>query len=355
MDHFDVLKRALKIAWEHKRLWVLGLFVTGTASVPGPSYTQTISGPEQPDAAAQIEPLARWAEANFGLVAALAAAIVFVGLVLFVLSIAAHGGLVWAANEAAEARSVRLADAWKAGFNRWGRTFMVGFWLFVPLLLVAAAAFAVALVPVTSAARGSSDAAAVGAFGTVCCGFPLMIVIVAASAVIASVLWEVALRYGVLEDRGWGQSLKAAWGAVWGKRGVWTMWLVMLLPRFIFGAAVGAVALLFAAPAAFAFYSGQVVTGAGLLLLVGLALAVPQAAFSTFSSSAWTVFFRRMTGKEQMHAVEPPGYPGAFQAPAGSTQQPFEVPPPPPPVPAAPPSPPAPPVAPGEPPSDDRT
>lgn len=333
MDYFDVLKRGLKIAWEHKRLWVLGFFVAGAASVPSPSYTQTMPGPDQPEAAAQIEPFLRWAEANPGLLAVLAAVLVFVGLLLFVLSIAAHGGLVWAVNEAAEGRSVQLRDAWGAGFRRWGRTFMIGFWLFVPMLLLVGAAFAVAFLPVISAARSSSDAAAAGAFGTVCCGFPLMIAVVIAGSALAGVLFNVALRYGIIEDRGYGQSLKAAWGAVWGKRGVWMMWLVMLLPGLAFGAVVGVVALLLAAPAAFAFYSGQVVTGAGVLLLVGLVLAVPQAAFSAFVSSAWTVFFRRMTGMEQPQPATPPAYPSAVHAPEAAQAQPSEMPPPPPPAP----------------------
>lgn len=330
MDYFDVLKQALKIAWKHKRLWVLGFFVAGAASVPSPSYVQTMPGPEQPEAAAQIEPFVRWAQANPGLFAVLAGVLVFVGLVLFVLSIAAHGGLVWAANEAAEGRSVRLRDAWRTGFRRWGRTFMIGLCLFVPLFLVAGAAFAVALVPAISAAQGSSDAAAAGAFGTVCCGFPLMIAVVAVGSILVTLLFDIALRYGMLEDRTYGRSLKAAWSAVWGKRGVWMMWLVMLLPGLAFGAVVGVVALLLAAPAAFAFYSGQVVTGAGIFVLAGLVLAVPQAAFSTFVSSAWTVFFRRMTGMEQAQPETPPAYPSAPQPPGAVPAQAFEAPPPPP-------------------------
>lgn len=355
MDYFDVLKRALKIAWEHKRLWVLGFFAAGAVSAPSPSYTQTIPGPEQTEAAAQIESLVRWAEANPVSLAALAGALVFVGLALFVLAVAAHGGLVWAANEAAEGRPVRLSDAWGAGFRRWGRTLMIGLLLIVPFVLVAGAAFAVAFVPAISAARGSSDAAAAGAFGTVCCGFPFMVAVVAVSGVLVGLLFNVALRYGVLEDRGCGESIKAAWSAVWGKRGVWTMWLVMLLPGLAFGAVAGVVALVLAAPAAFAFYSGQVVTGGGLLLLAGLILAVPQAAFSTFASSAWTVFFRRMTGRELAQPAPPPAYPGATQA-SVSAPQPFEVPPPPP-RPVAPPGPavpPPPPTAPEAQPDDGR-
>lgn len=333
MDYFDVLKRGLKIAWEHKRLWVLGFFVAGAASVPSPSYTQTMPGPDQPEAAAQIEPLLRWAEANLGLLAVLAAVLVFVGLLLFVLSIAAHGGLVWAVNEAAEGRPVQLRDAWGAGFRRWGRTFMIGLCLLVPTALLLGALIAVALVPALSAEGTTEEAAAAGVFGTMCCGFPLLFVGVVVASVLAGLLFNLAVRYGVLEDTGFGASIRAAWGAVWGKRGVWMMWLVMLLPGLAFGAVVGVVALLLAAPAAFAFYSGQVVTGAGVLLLVGLVLAVPQAAYSTFVSSAWTVFFRRMTGMEQPQPATPPAYPSAVHAPEAAQAQPFEMPPPPPPAP----------------------
>ncbi|MCX8006866.1 MAG: hypothetical protein N3B11_01980 [Coriobacteriia bacterium] len=356
MDYFDVLRRGLKIAWENKRLWVLGFFVAGMASAPNP-YTRTLTWTEQQsELAAQAEELVRWIDSNLGLFAMLVAALVFVSLLMFVLSVAAHGALVWAADEAAEGRPVRLKDAWSAGFRRWGRTFMIGACLFVPLAAVAVGAFIAAFAPIVSVVSESgSDAAASGVFGTLCCGFPILIALVVAGGVLVGLLFNLALRHGVLEDRGFGASIRAAWSDVWGKRGVWMMWLVMLLPGLAFGAVFGVVGLLLAAPAAFAIYSGELAAAVGILFLAGLVLTVPQAAFFTFVSSAWTVFFRRMTGREQpqpaVAAAAVPARPSEAVPP-----RPFEIPPPPqtPPAQATqvpPPPPPPPPPAP-QPPGD---
>lgn len=348
MDYFDILKRGLKIAWAHKRLWVLGFFVAGAASAPNP-YSQTLftSGNQQ-ESAAQMESFARWVEANVGLVAALAGLLTVVGLVMFVLSIAAHGGLVWATNEAAEGRSPRLGEAWGVGFRRWGRTFMIGLCLFGPLVVAIIALFAVLFVPFFSVVTLSSeaDAAAGTGIASFLCGLPLLLLLTFVGAVVVELVFVLALRYGVLDDLGFGQAIRRAWKDVWGKRGAWAMWAVMLLPRIVYGAVVGVIGLLLLVPAAFAFYSGQVITGASAGFLAALLLAVPQAAYSTFSAASWTTFFRRISGREAagLQAIAPAGdhaQPGART----SWQQVAEIPPPPPAVgtpPIAPPPPPAP-------------
>ncbi|MBC7266645.1 MAG: hypothetical protein H5T75_06715 [Coriobacteriia bacterium] len=346
MDYFDILKRGLKIAWEHKRLWVLGFFVAGSAGVSNPYGQATFTSGDEQSSAAQVESFARWVEANTGLVVLFAALLVFVGLVMFVLSIAAQGGLVWATNEAADGRRPRLGEAWAVGFRRWGRTIMIGLCLFGPLLVAAVVLFVALFVPVFSVITQASDAevAAGAGVGSILCGIPLLLLVVIVGSVVLGLVFTLALRYGVIEDRGFGQSISAAWKDVWGKRGAWAMWAVMLLPGIVYGAVVGVVSLLLLAPAAFAIYTGQVITGIGVVMLAALVMAVPQAAYATFSAASWTTFFRRMTGRE--HAQPPmPATVGYPQPVAGVAPPPpsAELPPPPPvAAPSAPPPPPPP-------------
>lgn len=352
MDYFDILKRGLKIAWEHKRLWVLGFFVGGAAGVSNPYGQATFTPGDEQSSAAQVESFARWVEANTGLVVLFAALLVFVGLVMFVLSIAAQGGLVWATNEAADGRRPRLGEAWAVGFRRWGRTFMIGLCLFGPLLVAAVVLFVALFVPVFSVITQASDAevAAGAGVGSILCGIPLLLLVVIVGSVVLGLVFILALRYGVIEDRGFGQSISAAWKDVWGKRGAWAMWALMLLPGIVYGAVVGVVSLLLLAPAAFAIYTGQVITGIGVVMLAALVMAVPQAAYATFSAASWTTFFRRMTGREQAQPPMPAtvGYP---QPVAGVTPPPpsAELPPPPPVAAPSAPPPPPPPAPPSEP------
>ncbi|MCL4079513.1 hypothetical protein MX659_07955 [Coriobacteriia bacterium Es71-Z0120] len=342
MDYFDIVKRGFKIAWEHKHLWLLGFFAAGAASTPGSNARMMFQGGGDQGSTAELEPLARWAEANVGLLVVAAGVLVALMFLMFVLSVAAHGGLVWATNEAAEGRRPRLREAWGAGFRCWGRTFMIGLSLFSPLVVLIVVLFAALFVPLVSAIERvpNPDAAAGIGVGSFFCGLPLLVVLTAVASVLVGLLFMLALRYGVLDDRGFGQSIQAAWRDVWGKRGAWAMWAVMLLPSFVYGAVFGVVGLLLVVPAAFAIYAGRVITGAGVIVLAALILAVPQAAYATFTSAAWTIFFRRITGREAEPQRTPSAHPGQSTPGGASWQQSSELLPPPPPAPpAAPPAP----------------
>lgn len=344
MDYFEIIKRGLRIAWEHKYLWVLGFFAAGGASFTGSNARAMFQTGGYRGSSVEVESFTRWAEANLGLVFVAAGVLVALLFVVVVLSVAAHGGLVWGANEAAEGRRPRLREVWGAGFRYWGRTFMVGLSLFAPLLLLILALIAAFLMPLLSVIEQVPDPdAPVGVgVGSILCGMPLLLVLAGVASVLADLLFELALRHGVIDDKGFGQSITAAWRDVWGRRGAWAMWAVMLLPGLVYGAVVGVVGLMLLAPAAFAIYAGRMITGAAVIALVALILAVPQAAYATFASSAWTIFFRRITGREAelqpASAVHP-----AQPTPGGASwQQSGDLLPPPPPMSQAVPPPPPP-------------
>ena len=56
-----------------------------------------------------------WFEANAGVLIVVAALAALFGLVYFILSVAARGGLVHSVNEAEEGRPVALRDGWSVG------------------------------------------------------------------------------------------------------------------------------------------------------------------------------------------------------------------------------------------------
>lgn len=338
--YLDILKRAWTITWRYKALWVLGLFA-GTASSGsgggsgGSSNYSSNSGsgsygsdPFPGISGAQVE---TWLEQNLLAVAVVAAILVVIGIVFWVLSVAAQGGLVKGVNEAAEGRKPSLGGAWSFGFSKWGRTFMTSFVLGLPVLVIALVMVALVVAAGIGGALGG-DAGGAAAIGGMCIVFPLLILVIITAALLIGVLYPIALRYGMLHDVTFGQSIKRAWTDLWAKRGIWVFWLVMLLPGIVFGFVTFLIMLPFLLPAVFLFIGEKFIIGGALIGLLVLVLMLPSAIYSTFVSAAWTVFFRRMTGMEPAYEVAVPApaesaYPGGFSAPAPPAPPAAPVPP----------------------------
>jgi len=299
VDYFGILKKAWNVTWKYKMLWVLGLFAgagSGGSSIGGSS---NYSGNTGAGSSPSVDQLTRWATENVALIAVAVGLLVVIGVVWWILSIAAQGGLVHGANEAAEGRTPSLKASWGVGFARWGRTFMIGFVLGIPVAVVAVV-MSLVLVAMIGGGAATGDEAAIGAAlaGGMCLVLPIFVVLIIAISLIIGIVYQLALRYGVLDDVTFGQAIKRGWDDLWAKRGAFVMFLVMLLPGF----AIGMIMLLFTLPfmvpaIAFAFAEKFVMAGA-MFVLMALVALVPNAIYGTFMSSAWTIFFRQMTGRE---------------------------------------------------------
>lgn len=321
MDYLDILKKAWKITWKYKALWVLGLFAgAGGGSSGGGGSSNYSTGSNDFSGGDEVFRQAeRWFYDNLVFVAIVAGLLVVIGLVFWVLSIAAQAGLVHAANEAAEERKPSLGEAWSVGFNKWGRTFMISFVLGIPVLILIGVMGGVLVAAGIGGAASGSDAGVGAAIGSVCLLLPLLLVVMLAASLIIGILYQLALRYGVLDDISFGQAIKRGWSDLWAKKGAWVFWLVMLLPGVAYGIVATLFLMPFILPAVFLFIGEKYVIASALVVLGILVLMVPGAVYGTFSSSAWTVFFRRMNGREpgapqRAVPVTPPD-PYAYAAP----------------------------------------
>lgn len=316
MDYFDLLKRAWNITWRYKALWVLGLFA-GVASgssggSPGGNSNYSEGGDEM---AAQWDRFASWATENIALIAVVAAGLVVISVALWILSIAAQGGIAHGTNEAAAGRTPSLRESWSAGFAKWGRTFMVQFVLGLPVFLVALLIAGV----VAAAVIGGGDSAA--GVGAICLVVPVLAAVVIGASLIIGILLPVALRYGVLLDVTYGQAIKRAWDDLWAKKGLFVFWLVMLLPGIAYGFVVFAFVLVGLVPAFLAMLAEQYVIAGALFVVIMLALMLPGAVYSTFVNAAWTLMFRHLTGMDPSAAVQAaaPAIPSEWTAPSAPT------------------------------------
>lgn len=301
MDYFDLLKRAWNITWRYKALWVLGLFA-GAASgssggSPGSSSSYSEGGDEL---TAQWNHLTSWASDNAVLIAVAVAALVIISLALWILSVAAQGGIAHGTNEAAAGRTPSLRDSWSAGFAKWGRTFMVQLVLGLPLLFIA---LIIAGMVVAAVIGGGDSGAGIGA---ICLAIPVLGAVVIAASLIIGILLPVAVRYGVLLDVSFGQAIKRAWDDLWAKKGLFVFWLVMLLPGIAYGFAVFIIVLVALVPAFVAVLAEQYIVAGALFVFTMILMMLPGAIYSTFVNAAWTLMFRHLTGMDPLPATSGP-------------------------------------------------
>jgi hypothetical protein len=364
MDYGAILKKSWDIVWRHKILWLFGLFAGAGSAVnfnynygSGSRSTGSTTGLSSAVRAGWLA-FQRFLEQNLGVIIIAFIVLFLVGLLLWIVSVAARGGLIHLANEAETGREVRAGDGWSTGFHKWGRVFGIEFLVALPALLLAFVLAGVVGVAAVAALRsgGSQEALSRAVAGLACGGICFVVVfgiMVAVISVVLGMIAQVALRYAVLQDQRVMDSLKQGWRDLWGRRGVFTMALIQFGVGIAYGIAVGIVAVILVVPAVIAFVAGGWLVGSVMIAVAILVLIVPSSVYSAFYHTAWTLFFRRMTGMEPTPvAAYPAPYPPAPpypSAPPAPPAPPYAPAPPAPPVPPVEPAPPVEPVVPAEP------
>jgi hypothetical protein len=328
MDYMGILREAWDVTRRNKRLWILGLFAAGSAGVSSGNWNSSSSSSKgsggtpawlenahSPNEALQrgLDEAGKQLGAPMGtpeqwwvFLAFAVLTLIVVCTVLWAIGIAARGGLIAQTREAVAGRPTSAGAGWRSGLHYWGRVFAVGFLFGLPLFglgilgLIAFAGFGgIALI-----AQGNAAGLTAGLAGM---GVSLSIIGLAAIAVglITSMLTEVALRHAVLGGQGAIDSIKAAWTDLRAKRGVASMWFVMILVNIAAGIAAGIlfvpVVLVSVAVVGGAVYAGgwsMLWLAAPFVLILMLMGMTLKAVYSTFRNTAWTSFFGRIARPE---------------------------------------------------------
>jgi hypothetical protein len=313
MDYGGILKRAWNVTWKYKILWLFGLFAGGFGGSggggggSGSNVTNRVGTPNQ-FSAQSLKQLEGQIAPYVGLIVAGTVVLLVIGIVFWIVGIAARGGLVHLVNEAEDGRQVRAGDGWARGFRVWWRTFAMELLLGLPALIIGGVTAVAVVIGVLGAVAGGNSSAAgsavLSALGGMCFLLVIVVILAIAYGLIVGPVLQLALRYIVLKDQGPIEAIKSGWHDLWAKRGAFVMFLLM----FAVGLGIGIASVIVFVPVllvgfALAFLGPF---GIGLAGLLVVAVAVSIGAVSgTFLSAAWTIFFRRMTGAEQVGAPVP--------------------------------------------------
>ena len=138
--------------------------------------------------------------------------LIIIGIVWWILSVAARGGLVFAVNEIEEGRAMSLGGAWNAGFARFWSIFGLSLLLALPVVALSVIMVLLIAVPfaITLASGGEPGAAAIVPMcGTLAIGVPLLLVL----SIVLGLLHSLALRYVMLMHQGAVQAIGESWRA----------------------------------------------------------------------------------------------------------------------------------------------
>jgi hypothetical protein len=339
VDHIGILRRAWKVTWRYRILWLFGLFAGGTGGGSGGGGGSNWSTNMDQDwlPMREIERIGWWLQDNVALILAVAAFFAVLGIGLFILSVAAKGGLIFLVNEAEEERPVSGMDGWAAGFRNWFKMFGIGFVLFVPYTVLLVSVLVASLAPILSPFISGGQPGA-EAFLGMCGGLALGGLVLLLVGILIGLLDTLAVRHAVLDRSGVFASIGAAWNDVRTRfKDVFVMWLLMIAVGLAFGVVVGVAAAVFVFGIAAAIFAREFTVAIVVAVALFVFMLLPTAIYGAFTSAAWTIFFRRLTGREVVEVSPSPGYTAPLppEAPGYS-----------PPAPPAAPHPPAPPVAP---------
>lgn len=344
----EIIKKAWHITWHYRWLWILGMFagVTGggsggggggnnwrTPGGTGTSSTSTDFPKDLPDLRS-IEPLLQnW----LPFILILIVLLFVIGIAFAIIGIGARGGLVWAVNEIEEGRSPRLGEAWNAGFHRFwsilGLGLLLQFPIVVAALLMAGLIAAPIVGPVLRGAEPDPALVIAPICGVLAIGVPLLLI----AGVVFGVMYITGVRFIVLDGMGTMHGAGEAWRALRARLGDHALMYVISIGLSIAAGLVLAIPIVVVAlttivPAAiaavgsdWAVFSGMIALFVVLAVVLGLAFT---AIWGTFTSAMWTVFFRRLTGREVLVAppspvpspvspgYQPPVAPVAYAPPA---------------------------------------
>jgi len=315
MDYGRILKRAWNVTWRYRILWLFGLFVGGMSSGGGSSYQTSPQDLERFDPGSITAGLEQLQQYIWLIVLGVTAAVV-VGLALWIISVAARGGLIHLVNEAEEGRAVRAADGWSVGFRNWWRIFAIDLVLYLPLLIVAAIVFGVAFAPLIIALVNEGDPTA--GILSMCGGVAFALLIIWLLSFVIGLLEVMATRHAVLGFEPAMHSISLAWSDVRTRfKDLFVMWLLTLAVGLAYGFAVGIVAAVFGVAMGLSVMSGLWVLGGVVGFVMFLILLIPGAIYGTFSSALWTVFYRQMTGMDpgELVVAQPPVAPAEYAPP----------------------------------------
>jgi hypothetical protein len=293
LDFGGTLRRAWQITWNHKILWLFGIFsaIAGRATFNfnggGPRFNPNNFVPNNPEAFPQIQRAFPNLDQNAIIAIGLGilCVVLIIAITLYVLHVIARGGLIGGIQLADATGQATFGQAWGAGIKHFWTVLLIGLIVAViGILIGAASVFAAATICLTPLA---------------CIGFLLIAVL--------GVYTYLAQIAAVTENLSFSEALGKAWQVVQANIGPVLLLAVILIVievvlGFLFAIpfAIAFAPLIAAAVASGASGNGQVAAGgaivSGLCLIVWIPVVIVlEGILETWVISTWTLAYKQLS------------------------------------------------------------
>jgi hypothetical protein len=319
MDFAAVLKKTWEITWKNKGLWLLGILAGCSASGRG-NNLQAGSGFRGYDFGGGRRPSGQLPEGQFrgfpelqqffsridegtwiAVALVVLGVILVLSLVFLILGVIGQGGLIAAFGKADDGARVALGEGFNLGMQYFWK--LLGIRIVVWLIgVVVAILVAASLVAVGIATLG---------IGLICLLPLLCLLIPLAFGVDAYVI--LTMVAAVEESLGVVDAFRKAWETLRANLGpVIVMALILILGGGILSAILGIPFIGVIVPAILGFalgtdtsiYSGLAISGLCLVFAIPIIILL-SGVLTTYTTGAWTLTYRRLTGKAGASAAAP--------------------------------------------------
>jgi len=286
MDYMELVKKSALIGWKYRFLWLFGFFVSFADGFGGGTWWS-----ENVDKYDRHWDFGRFDQFSFdpALIAIIVMAIIALGVIFWVLSVFSEGALIHGVYRREKNDAVGFSDCLSVGLNKFFRLFGI-------ILVATIIAISVILMIILFLIPVYFASAIVGVLFTL---FAIPIFIAVIFVVTAIEGW--AIRFAIIQDRTWLDSISDAWKLFKNNLGktigvVLTSLISQIIIWFGLFFATCAIAIPFIAIGFIDIWLG-VIPGAMVLFLI---IILSQAFFGVYSSSVWTLGFMKLTGDSEI-------------------------------------------------------
>jgi len=310
MDYGNVLARAWQISWRWKVLWILGLLAGLGRAMSGGSNTRYTMGNGEWGGPADfgIPPQV------FGALAGAACLGIIIGIVLWVISVIARGGLIAGVQQVEEEGNTSFGRAWRAGASRFWTLFGIGILAAIPMILAMLLGMVLLGIGAFAGVQAAGSSSGLGGFWAIlapaaCCSLTFFCGLFILTLVLAQIRIY-AERAAIMEDLGWIDAFLRGWEVLKENLGpTIILWIIFFFIALALGLLIGAamvvlmlpfIAILTSAdPASWAV--GPLCCGG---VIAAVVFAVIVAFIETFTSATWTLAYRDLTGLDTRSGSE---------------------------------------------------
>ncbi|MCX6017577.1 MAG: hypothetical protein NTZ50_03595 [Chloroflexi bacterium] len=321
MNYINTIKRAFRIAWTHKSLWLLGFLAAlsggggggGNLNIPS-NQRNTDTLPGWMDNSELSNQVARWFDQNSGLVLAAICGLLCVLLVLWIvtliLSEIGHGGLIANVDRIEHGENPGFGDGWRAGSARLRTLVGLRLLLAIPGILLGLIFAAILVIGVVGIAGSTGTRSSesmfttmmgAGLVGILCVGIPLLCIFVI-YGILVGILETFGRRAIMINGLGAVDGLKRGWAVFRSRIGdSIVLAILMAVVGFVIGLIIAVPLLIFGvSTVATAVMSDQMSTIPWALIAVGIlttiVIAIVLGSFITaVDSTLWTLAYREFT------------------------------------------------------------